>query len=85
MNEIPASVDIAFKDAVRKASHKPALIYLGEKVTYARLDEAVERLARSIYKRGVRENDKAIIFLPLRRPQRGRQGGHSLRSHQMVP
>ncbi|MCL5263929.1 MAG: AMP-binding protein [Chloroflexi bacterium] len=57
-------IDETFKAAVRKYPNKPVLIFLGEKYTYAHLDDVVEKLSRALHKHGVRPKDKAIIFLP---------------------
>lgn len=62
--EIYASIDEAFKDVVKRHPDKSALVYLGERFSYAQMEGFVERAAKALYKRGVRERERAIIFLP---------------------
>jgi len=59
-----ASIYQAFQDAARKYPNKTAIIYLGVKVTYQQLEEYIDKLARSLYQQGMRQQDKAIIYLP---------------------
>jgi len=43
---------------------RTALIYLGEKFSYSRLRELIDRFAYALYHLGVRVNDKVMIYLP---------------------
>jgi len=43
---------------------KPAIIYLGEVFTYARMKELTDRFATALYDLGVRDNDKVMIYIP---------------------
>jgi long-chain acyl-CoA synthetase len=43
---------------------KTAIIYLGEKFSYSRLRELIDRFATALYDLGVRDNDKMMIYLP---------------------
>ena len=43
---------------------KTAIIYLGEKFSYSRLRELIDRFATALYDLGVRDNDKVMIYLP---------------------
>ena len=43
---------------------KTAIIYLGEKYSYADLRELIYRFATALYELGVRDNDKVLIYLP---------------------
>lgn len=43
---------------------KPAIIYLGEKYSYAKLKELIDRFATALYGLGVRENDRVMIYIP---------------------
>jgi len=43
---------------------KPAIIYLGEVFTYARIKELTDRFATALYDLGVRDNDKVMIYIP---------------------
>ena len=56
-----------FRGFERMAEHFPdhvALIFLGEKITYRKLKEMVDRLATALYDLGVRDDDKVMIYLP---------------------
>jgi long-chain acyl-CoA synthetase len=53
----------AFKNAAKKYSGKPALIFLGEKYTYSQLKDLVERFAVGLYGLDIRKGDKVIIYL----------------------
>ncbi|MEW6425070.1 MAG: class I adenylate-forming enzyme family protein [Bacillota bacterium] len=59
-----SSPDEAFRAVARQFPGKTALVYLGEKLTYGRLDEIVDRLARALFRLGVGEQDRGIIYLP---------------------
>lgn len=51
----------------RIAQHYPdkvALIYLGEKYTYAQLRDMIYRFATALYEIGVRDNDKVMLYIP---------------------
>ena len=43
---------------------KPAIIYLGEVFSYARMKELTDRFATALYDLGVRDNDKVMIYIP---------------------
>lgn len=53
-----------FDEVTQDFSERPALVFLGEKYTYAQLYEATERLAASLHDLGVSQGDKAILYLP---------------------
>jgi long-chain acyl-CoA synthetase len=46
-----------------KYPDKPALIFLGEKITFAKLQEFVNRFATALYDLGIRDNDKCVIYI----------------------
>ncbi|MDA8234212.1 MAG: AMP-binding protein [Clostridia bacterium] len=58
------SIYQAFDSSAKKHSQKNALIYLGEKFTYKRLETYIDQLARALYQLGMRKQDRAIIYLP---------------------
>jgi len=41
-----------------------AIIYLGEKFSYKRLQELIDRFATALYDLGVRSNDKVVLYIP---------------------
>jgi len=43
---------------------KTAIVYLGEKYSYAELRELIYRFATALYELGVRDNDRVVIYLP---------------------
>ena len=47
-----------------KFPEKPAIIYLGESFSYAKLRELVDRFATALYDLGVRDNDKVMLYIP---------------------
>jgi len=58
------SVYTAFVETAAKQGHKAALICLGEKYSYTMLKKESERLASSLYKLGIRQGDRVIIYIP---------------------
>lgn len=58
------TIDETFRDVAGRFPDKPAMFFLGEKFTYSRLNELTEQAARALYHQGLREQDKAIIYLP---------------------
>ncbi len=48
----------------RKYSERPALIFMGEEMSYQTLNEQVTRLASSLQNQGIGKGDKVILFLP---------------------
>ena len=49
---------------VEKFPDKPAIIYLGENFSYAKLKELVDRFATALYDLGVRDNDRVMLYVP---------------------
>jgi len=49
---------------VEKFPDKPAIIYLGENFSYAKLKELVYRFATALYDLGVRDNDRVMLYIP---------------------
>lgn len=58
------SITENFKKIVEKSSSHTALIYLGERYNYAKIDGMVEQIAGSLFELGVKQNDKVIIYAP---------------------
>ena len=50
--------------ACEKYPNHPALIYLGEKFSYKRLKELIDRFSTALYDLGVRDNDKVMLYIP---------------------
>jgi long-chain acyl-CoA synthetase len=53
-----------FHRACEKYPDRTAIIYLGEKFSYSRLSELIDRFADALYDLGVRDNDKVMIYIP---------------------
>jgi long-chain acyl-CoA synthetase len=51
-----------FERACEKYPDRTALIYIGQKFSYKRLKELIDRFATALYDLGVRDNDKVILY-----------------------
>jgi len=54
----------SFERACEKYPDHTALIYVGEKFSYKRLKELIDRFATALYDLGVRDNDKVMLYIP---------------------
>jgi len=52
-----------FERIVDKYPDNVAIIYLGEKFTFKKLKELIDRFARGLYELGVKKGDKVIIYI----------------------
>lgn len=64
VRSVDEEVITGFERVAREYPEKIALIYLGEKYSYAYLRELIYRFARALYELGVKDNDKVMIYLP---------------------
>ena len=64
MGEYDELVISAFDRACEKYPDKTAIIYLGEKFSYARMKDLIDRFAAALYNLGVRDNDKVMLYIP---------------------
>jgi long-chain acyl-CoA synthetase len=68
MKEIVPGIDeVVFTKVERMAEKlpdKPAIIYLGESFSFAKLRELVNRFATALYDLGVRDNDRVMLYIP---------------------
>lgn len=53
-----------FDRACGKYPDRPAIIYLGEKFSYAKMKELIDRFSTALYDLGVRDNDKVMLYIP---------------------
>lgn len=53
-----------FHRACEKYPEKTALIYLGERFSYRKIRELIDRFATALYDLGVRSGDKVMLYLP---------------------
>jgi long-chain acyl-CoA synthetase len=53
-----------FERACEKYPDRPAIIYIGEKFSYKRLKDLIDRFATALYDLGVRHNDKVMLYIP---------------------
>ena len=54
----------SFERACEKYPDNPAIIYIGERFSYKKLRELIDRFATALYDLGVRENDKVMLYIP---------------------
>ena len=54
----------SFERACEKYPDHTAIIYIGEKFSYRRLKELIDRFATALYDLGVRDNDKVMLYIP---------------------
>ena len=52
-----------FERMAEKYPDRPAIIYLGEKFTYARLQNLINRFATALNRLGVRKGDKVLLYI----------------------
>ena len=52
-----------FDNVCEKYPHRPAIIFLGEKFTYARLRDLIDRFATALNRLGVRKGDKVMLYI----------------------
>ena len=52
------------RKATEQYPHKVALTYMGKNLTYARLNELIDRFACALNELGVRKGDRVVIYLP---------------------
>jgi len=52
-----------FERMAEKYPDRPAVIYLGEKFTYARLRDLIDRFATAVNRLGVRKGDKVMLYI----------------------
>ena len=50
--------------ACERTPEKTAIIYLGEKFSYRKLKELIDRFATALYEIGVRQNDRVMVYIP---------------------
>jgi long-chain acyl-CoA synthetase len=63
--ELPfATIAEAFRHTAAKFADRTAMIYLGKRFTYTRLNELSDGFAASLIELGVKKGDKVIIYLP---------------------
>jgi len=52
-----------FDHVCEEYPHRPAIIFLGEKFTYARLRDLIDRFATALNRLGVRKGDKVMLYI----------------------
>jgi long-chain acyl-CoA synthetase len=52
-----------FEKMCEKYPNRPAIIYLGEKFTYTRLRDLIDRFATALNRLGVRKGDKVMLYI----------------------
>jgi long-chain acyl-CoA synthetase len=59
-----ATIYEQFEKVAKDFSDRPAMIYLGVRYTYSRLNEMVQLLAANLHRLGVKKGDRVILYLP---------------------
>lgn len=54
----------SFERACEKYPDRAAIIYIGEKFSYRKMKELIDRFATALYDLGVRDNDKVMLYIP---------------------
>lgn len=53
-----------FERACEKYADKTAIIYLGEKFSYLKIRELIDRFATALHELGVKKDDKVMLYIP---------------------
>jgi long-chain acyl-CoA synthetase len=64
MDSYDELVIAGFERAAEQYPDKTAIVYLGERVSYRRMKELIDRFATALYELGVRDNDKVMLYIP---------------------
>ncbi len=59
-----STIDAAFRQVVDQQPEKTALVFRGEKTTFSELDIMVEKTAEYLFSKGLKKQERAIIYLP---------------------
>ncbi|MGQ9647582.1 MAG: class I adenylate-forming enzyme family protein [Thermodesulfobacteriota bacterium] len=54
----------SFERACEKYPDRAAIIYIGERFSYKRLKELIDRFATALYDLGIKKNDKVMLYIP---------------------
>jgi len=55
---------LGFERICEKMPNQPAILYLGEKFSYAMLKDLIDRFATALHDLGVRSGDRVMIYIP---------------------
>ncbi|HEY7468826.1 MAG TPA: long-chain fatty acid--CoA ligase [Acidimicrobiia bacterium] len=58
------TLDEVLRQTATRFPEQPALVFFGNRITYHRLDELVDRMASSLQAMGVRPGDRVAVFMP---------------------
>jgi len=61
---VDRTVFSVIEDVAEKSPDKPAITYLGEDFSFAKLRELFYRFATALYELGVRDNDRVMLYIP---------------------
>jgi long-chain acyl-CoA synthetase len=64
MGKYDERVISAFERACETYPDKTAVLYLGERFSYRKMKELIDRFATGLYDLGVRDNDKVMLYIP---------------------
>ncbi len=54
----------SFERACEKYPDRTAIIYIGEKFSYRRLKDLIDRFATALHDLGVKKNDRVMLYIP---------------------
>ena len=63
VQSVDEEVITSFERVAKNQPGNTAIVYLGEKFSYAELKELIYRFANALYELGVRDNDKVMLYL----------------------
>jgi len=63
VQSVDEEVITSFERVAKNQPGNTAIVYLGEKFSYAELKELIYRFANALYELGVRDNDKIMLYL----------------------
>ncbi|MDO9533834.1 MAG: class I adenylate-forming enzyme family protein [Bacillota bacterium] len=58
------TIDAAFRQVADQQPEKTAILFKGEKTTFSELDIMVEKIAEYLFSKGLKRQERAIIYLP---------------------
>jgi long-chain acyl-CoA synthetase len=58
------TIDGAFRQVVEQKKDKTAILFKGEKTSFSELDIMVEKTAEYLFSKGLKKQERAIIYLP---------------------
>ena len=64
MIDLSNTIDATFRELVKKRPERTAIIFQDKEYSFAELNEMVEKIAAYLAEKGVKKQERAIIYLP---------------------